>query len=103
MKLRFNRQEAADALAASCAVAAARTPKEILKCVRVEVLPDAMLFSTTDLELGLRVAVTQVEVDEPGETLVPAETLNRIVRECADEIMVAETIGSRPAAVTLMN
>lgn len=93
MKLRFNRQEAADALAVSCTVAAARTPKEILKCVRVEVLPDAMLFSTTDLELGLRVAVTQVEVDEPGETLVVADTLARIVRECADEVMTAETIG----------
>lgn len=93
MKLRFNRQEAAEALASSCTVAAARTPKEILKCVKLEVLPDAMLFSTTDLELGLRVAVTQVEVDEPGETLVVADTLARIVRECTDEIMVAETIG----------
>lgn len=93
MRLRFNRQEAAEALAATCTVAAARTPKEILKCVRVEVLPDAMLFSSTDLELGLRVAVTQVEVDEPGDTLVLADTLARIVRECADEVMSAETIG----------
>lgn len=93
MRLRFNRQEAADALAATCTVAAARTPKEILKCVRVEVLPDAMLFSSTDLEVGLRVAVTQVEVDEPGDTLVMADTFSRIVRECSDEIMTAETIG----------
>ncbi len=91
MKLRFNRQEAAEALAASCAVAAARTPKEVLKCVRLEALPDALLLSTTDLELGLRVAVTQVEVDEPGETLVVADTLARIVRECADEVMILDT------------
>ncbi len=94
MKLRFNRQEAAEALAASCTVAASRTPKEILKCVRVEALPDALLLSTTDLELGLRVAVTQVEVDEPGETLVVADTLQRIVRECADEVMVLEATGN---------
>src|SRR3972149_591941 len=91
MKLRFNREEAAEALSAACTVAAVRTPKEILKCVRVEALPDAVLLSATDLELGLRVAVTQVEVDEPGETLVVADTLGKIVRECADEVMSAET------------
>jgi DNA polymerase-3 subunit beta len=91
MKLRFNREEAAEALSAVCAVAAVRTPKEILKCVRLEVLPDALLLSATDLELGLRVAVTQVEVDEPGDTLVVADTLGKIVRECTDEIMVVET------------
>ena len=91
MKLRFNREEAAEALSNACAVAAVRTPKEILKCVRVEALPDAVLLSATDLELGLRIAVTQVEVDEPGETLVVADTLAKIVRECADEVMSAET------------
>ncbi len=90
MKLRFNRQEAAEALAAVCIVAATRTPKEILKSVRLEALPDALLLSATDLELGLRIAITQVEVDEPGETLVVADTLARIVRECTDEIMTAE-------------
>ncbi len=94
MKLRFNREEAAEALSAVCAVAAVRTPKEILKCVRVEALPDALLFSATDLEIGLRVAVTQVEVDEPGDTLVVADTLSRIVHECSDEVLVAETKGS---------
>jgi len=94
MKLRFNRHEAAEALSSSCKVAASRTPKEILKCVRVDVLPDAMLFSATDLELGLRIAVTQVEVDEPGETLVVADTLSKIVRECTDEVMTIETSGN---------
>lgn len=94
MKLRFNREEAAEALSAVCTVAAVRTPKEILKCVRMEALPDALLLSATDLEIGLRVAVTQVEVDEPGETLVVADTLSRIVHECSDEVLLAETKAS---------
>ncbi len=94
MKLRFNREEAAEALSSVCSVAAVRTPKEILKCVRVEALPDALLLSATDLELGLRVAITQVEVDEPGETLVLADTLAKIVRECNDEVLTAETAGN---------
>ena len=63
MKLRFNRQEMTDVLFAICSVAAARTPKDVLKCVRIEAQPDVLLLSATDLELGLRCAVTQVEVD----------------------------------------
>ncbi len=91
MKLRFNRQEMADALSAACSVAAVRTPKEILKCVRLDALPDALIVSATDLETGLRWGVTQVEVETPGETLIVADTLARIVRECADEILTIET------------
>lgn len=79
-----------EALAAVCVVASQRTPKEILKCVRIEVLSDVVLLSATDLELGLRSAATQVEVEESGETLVVADTLARIVRECPDEILAAE-------------
>ncbi len=90
MKFRFNRQEMAEALSAVCNVAAARTPKEILRCVRLEAHADALLLLATDLEVSLRCAVTQVEVDEPGEILVTAETLARIVRECTDDVLSAE-------------
>ena len=81
MKLRVNRQEMADTLSAICTVAATRTTKPILQCVRVEAQADVLLLSATDLELALRCSVTQVEVDEPGEALVIADTLTRIVRE----------------------
>ena len=91
MKLRFNRQEAVETLSSICSVAATRTPKEILRCVRVEAHPDVMLFSATDLEVSLRCAVTQVEVEKPGCTAVVAETLGRIVRECADDVLDVET------------
>jgi len=90
MKLRFNRQEMADALSAACGVIAVRTPKEILKCVRLEALADVVIVSATDLEVGLRWGVTQVEVESQGETLVVADTLARIVRECSDEVLTAE-------------
>ena len=85
MKLRLNRQEMAESLTALCSVAAARTPKEILKCVRIEAQSDVLLLSATDLELCLRCAVAQVEVEDQGETLVVADTLAKIVRECTDE------------------
>lgn len=91
MKLRFNRQEMAEVLSAVSSVAAARTPKEILRCVHMEARSDVVLLSATDLELSLRCAVTQVEVEEPGDTVVVADTLSRIVRECEDELLSVET------------
>ena len=90
MKLRFNRQEMADALALVCQVAAVRTPKEILKCVRLEAQADVLLLTATDLEVGLRYALTQVQVEKPGEVLVVADTLSKIVRECTDEVLDLE-------------
>lgn len=94
MKLKFNRQEMVDALGAICSVTAVRTPKDILKCVHLDAQADVLLLSATDLEIGLRMAITQVEVAEPGESLLVADTLNKIVRECNDEIMTVETSGT---------
>ncbi len=91
MKLRFNRQEMAEALSAVSSVAGVRTPKEILRCVHVEARSDVVLLSATDLELSLRYAVTQVEVEEPGDTVVVADTLARIVHECTDEVLAVQT------------
>ncbi len=90
MKLRFNRAEMAEALTAISSVALARTPKEILRGVRIDAEADVVFLSATDLELSLRCAVTQVEVEQAGTAVVVAETFARIVRECADEILIAD-------------
>lgn len=91
MKLRFNRAEMAAALSAISSVTTTRTPKPILQCVRIEAQPDAVLLFATDLELGLRCAVSQVEVSQPGGLVVKADTLASIVRECADEQLSLDT------------
>ena len=92
MKLRFNRQETVDILSAICSVAPSRTTKDILKCVRIEATADTLLLAATDLEMSLRCAATQVEVDTPGAIAVVADTLAKIVRECDDEILVLEVV-----------
>lgn len=94
MRVRFNRHEMAEALLAIGNVAAVRTPKEILRCVRFEAKSDVVLLEATDLELGLRCAITQVEVTEQGTALVNADTLSRIVRECTDEVLSVEVKGN---------
>ncbi len=91
MKVLFNREEMAAALGAVSGVTSARTPKPILQCVRLEAQSDVVLFLATDLELGLRYAASQVEVHQPGEVVVRADTLAQIVRECADETLALDT------------
>lgn len=94
MKLRFNRLAMVDALSVVGSVTPVRSTKEILKCVRLQANADVLLLSATDMELGVRFAVTQVEVDDTGDTLVSAATLGKIVRECTDEILAVETSGN---------
>ena len=93
MKLRVNRQELAEALAAVGSVAAARTPKPILQCVLVEAHADCCVLKATDLELSVRCVVTQVEVETEGQVLVSADKLSHIVRESGDEILAIEADG----------
>jgi len=94
MKLRFNRQAMVDALSVVGSVTPVRSTKEILKCVRLQANADVLVLSATDMELGVRMAVTQVEVDDTGDTLVSAATLGKIVRECTDEILAIESAGN---------
>jgi DNA polymerase-3 subunit beta len=91
MKARFNREDMAEALSVICSVTAARTPKPILQCVKIEALPDVVLLSATDLETSVRYAAAQVEVTQTGSTVVAADTFSKIVRECADELLSLET------------
>lgn len=91
MKCICDRVALLEALSATGAVAAARTPKPILQCVRLTVDKSALTVTAYDQEVGLRYRVSQVEVTRPGEALVSSDRLLAIVRESADETMSFET------------
>lgn len=90
MKLRVDRAELAEALGITNSVTPTRTPKPILQCVLVEAHSDYVLLSATDLEIGVRVSVTQVQVEKKGAALLPADKLGQIVRETTDEVVHLE-------------
>ncbi|MCH9001097.1 MAG: DNA polymerase III subunit beta [Planctomycetes bacterium] len=92
MKFRFDRQEMGDALRTVATVANPRSPKDVFKCVYLDVKSDVVLLSATDQELGIRHAVSQVEVDETGEVLVSADTFTRIVTETTDDVLNIELV-----------
>jgi len=92
MKAKFNRAGLSDALGLLTSVVPSRTPKPILRCLRIGASKDEVRLCATDLEVGMTYLVSEVQVDEPGELVVPADRLAAIVRESADEVLSLEAV-----------
>ena len=59
----------------------ARTPKPVLRCVKLSAQEGLLFLASTDLEVSVRVSTPRVEVTESGEAPVPCDKLVQIVRE----------------------
>lgn len=92
MKCICDRQALHEALSATANVTLTRTPKPILECVRLTAKDDELTLTAYDQEVGLRYRLRQVEVQEPGETLVHCNRLVGIIRESTDETMSFESV-----------
>lgn len=90
MQVIVNRAALVEVLTAASTVAANRTTKDILKCVRLTTVDGGLLVSATDLEVALRGSIQAVEVKKPGDVLVSSEKLGSIARESADETLTIE-------------
>ncbi len=81
-----------EALALTSSIVNPRTPKPVLKCVKLIAAEDTLTLLATDLEVGCRYQITAVKVEKPGEALIPADRLAGIVRESGgDESLTLET------------
>lgn len=94
MKVKFNRSALQEALNLVTTIIPSRTPKPILQCLRISTEQDAVRISATDLEAGITCLVSQVEIAEPGDIVVPADKLSSIVRESLDEVVALEATES---------
>jgi len=90
MKVSFNRAALAEALGLVASVVPSRTPKPILRCVRITAEGKEVRICATNLELGLNYLVSEVEVEREGDVVVDAERLAAIVRESSDDVLVLE-------------
>src|SRR5271154_1759557 len=93
MKITCNRGALLEALSVTGNVVATRTPKPVLQCLKLTAGDDRLVVSATDLEVAIRFSDTQVQIEKPGEALVPAEKLRDIVRESMDDTLVIEITG----------
>ncbi|MCI0676666.1 MAG: DNA polymerase III subunit beta, partial [Phycisphaerales bacterium] len=93
MKVICDRTALVNAVNVAAGVVASRTPQPVLQCVKITADKDAgrLTLAATDLEVGLRLGVDQVDVQKPGEALIPADKLVQIVRACDDPTLTIDT------------
>ena len=97
MKLHCARPALAAAFTTVGAAVPTRTPKEILRNVRIDAEGDHAVLSGTDSEVGVRVKLGGVTVERPGSTLLPANRVQQILRELNDDTVHLE-LGPAPGA-----
>jgi DNA polymerase-3 subunit beta len=90
MKVICNRGALLEALSVAGNVVSARTPKPVLQCVKLTAADDRLTIAATDLEVAIRYSDAQVQIEEPGETLLPGDKLRDIVRESVDDMLSIE-------------
>src|SRR5438477_1621161 len=90
MKVICNRGALLDALLMAGNVVAARTPKPVLQCVKLTAEDNCLTVAATDLEVAIRYCDAQVQIEQAGEALVPADKLRDIVRESVDDTLSIE-------------
>ena len=71
-------------------VVPSRTPKEILKNVKLVVADKQAMLIGTDQEVGIRYQLPEVETDSAGEVLLPTQRVQSILRELTDDVVALE-------------
>ncbi len=100
MKVICDRGALAESLNLVSGVVVARTPKPVLACVKLIAEADALTLAATDQEMAVRLTTPRVEVQEPGEALIPADKLIAIVRESIDPTLTLHTEQDDVAHIT---
>ena len=94
MKVICNRGALLEAISVAGNAVATRTPKPVLQCVKISAADDRLTIAATDLEVAIRYSDAQVQIEQPGEALLPADKLRDIVRESVDDTLAIEVDGS---------
>lgn len=98
MKIACHREGLLSACQLASAAVAARDIKPVLKNLKAVVTEDRCTLMATDLELGIRLDVRGIKVEDAGEALLPTSRLISILREATDEEL---TIEASPDACTI--
>jgi DNA polymerase-3 subunit beta len=83
MKVICDRGALMDAINLVSGAVAQRSPRPQLQCVKISASKangaGEVTLSATDAEIALRISLSQVDVHQPGEALIPADKLKQIV------------------------
>lgn len=90
MKIHCQRNMLAAGFQTVGGVVPSRTPKEILKNVKLLVADKKATLIATDSEVGVRYELPEVDTESSGEVLLPMQRLAAILREVSDDIVAIE-------------
>jgi len=102
MNVTCSRTELREALRLVSGVTDPRNIKPILKDIRMRTVADGLELSATDLEVGLKYLVRDVDVQSSGGIVVPAEPVSGIVSESTTE-RLSLTVEDNKLHVTTAN
>lgn len=91
MNVTCNRDQLLSAFSIAASVAPTRTPKAVLQNVKFDATPAGGLMMATDLEIGVRIELPEIQVDAPGSVLLPVSRFGMILRESADKQLKIQT------------
>jgi len=94
MKIKANREQLLSAFQTAAMVAPTRSPKPILQNVKLRVADNLGELAATDTEVSVRLEVGGIEMEAPGEVVLPVARFGAILRESVDEILAVETDGN---------
>ncbi len=91
MKVICDRGALVESLGLVGPVIVSRTPKPVLTCVKLDAGDHGLTVQGTDQEVSVTLSTPRVEVQEPGQALIPADKLQQIVRESIDPTLSIDT------------
>lgn len=91
MKLICDRGKLVESLAHVGSVVVSRTPKPVLTCLKLTARSNSLTLEATDLEVAVRVSTPNVQIEEEGQALAPAEKLTSIARDSPDATLTLES------------
>lgn len=90
MKIICEREKFLAAFQTAAMVVPSRSPKDILKSVKLTVDEHVATLMATDLEVGVRIEIVGVTTEAPGTVLLPVERFGPILRESSDATLRIE-------------
>jgi len=93
MNIVCNREKLLSSFQTAATIAPSRSPKAILQCVKFTAHAEQSVLMATDMELGIRIRVEDVEVLTPGSAVLPVARFGALLRESSDEKLRLEADG----------
>ncbi|RCS52717.1 DNA polymerase III subunit beta [Bremerella cremea] len=95
MKITFDREKFQQAFQTAAMVAPSRSPKPILQNVKLDATEKSAILMATDMEIGVRIEVEGIEVEQPGSIVLPVARFGSILKEVRDEKLSVQREESR--------